>query len=175
MCSSDLTAWTILVVYLFVGADLFSFKGFKSPVSFLNPSIFDERRLFKFTLLYAGFAFIMTLIREVVKDLEDMEGDRKYDCKTMPIAWGVPATKVFTAVWIVVAATSLIVIQLYAWQSGKFFTPIYFLVFVVSPLFYLLKKFRHAIHTLDYANLSNVLKFIILAGILSMVILNLEI
>jgi len=53
----------------------------------------DEVRFFRFMVLYASFAFIISLIREVIKDMEDMEGDRKYGCRTMPILWGVNASK----------------------------------------------------------------------------------
>ncbi len=161
-----LTAWVILVVYLFVGADLFSLKGWA-----VNTDNFNVRRLFKFTLLYAGFAFVTTLIREVVKDLEDMEGDRKYDCNTMPIAWGVPASKVFIGVWIIVTAAALAIVQLYAWQSGWGFAAIYFLVLIIFPLAYMLRKLFHAKTSNDYHQLSNIIKFIILAGILSMLLL----
>jgi 4-hydroxybenzoate polyprenyltransferase len=38
--------------------------------------------------VYTSFAFIISLIREVIKDMEDMDGDRKYGCRTMPIVWG---------------------------------------------------------------------------------------
>jgi 4-hydroxybenzoate polyprenyltransferase len=161
-----LTSWTILVVYFFVGANIVSLNGWNNSYN-----IFDERRFFKVALLYAGFAFIMTLIREVIKDLEDMEGDRKYDCNTMPIAWGVPAAKVFVGVWIIVAATTLFIVQLYAWQSGRWVAALYFIFTLIIPLFYLLKKFSYAITTADYAKLSTIVKIIILAGILSMLFL----
>lgn len=161
-----LTSWTILVIYFFVGANIVSLNGWNNSYN-----IFDERRFFKVALVYAGFAFVMTLIREVIKDLEDMEGDRKYDCKTMPIVWGVPASKVFVAVWIIVAATTLAIVQLYAWQSGRWIAAMYFIITLIVPLFYLLKEFRYAITTEDYAKLSTIVKMIILAGILSMVFL----
>lgn len=165
-----LTAWTIMIVYFFVGQKIVA-------LNFWNETIndFDERRFFKLALLYAGFAFVMTLIREVIKDLEDMEGDRKYNCNTMPIAWGVPATKVFAAVWIVVAVATLIIIQLYAWQSGKWLAALYFIFTLIIPLFYLLKLFWKAITTADYARLSTIIKIIILAGIISMVFLKFKI
>jgi len=159
-----LTAWTILVVYFFVGANLFSLNGWE----FENDGI-NVRKLFKFTLLYAGFAFIMTLIREVIKDLEDMDGDRQYNCNTMPIAWGVPASKVFTAVWIIVATAVLLVVQLYVWQLGKWATALYFLVFIIAPLVLLLHKLKYAKSSSDFAKLSNLVKLIILTGIISMV------
>ncbi len=161
-----LTAWTILAVYFFVGAKMVSLNGWNDAYN-----VFNERKFFKLALLYAGFAFVMTLIREVIKDLEDMEGDRKYNCKTMPIAWGVPASKVFVAVWIIVAATTLFVIQIYAWQNGKWIAALYFIATIILPLFYLLKKFRYAVTTSDYATLSTIVKIIILAGIISMVFL----
>jgi 4-hydroxybenzoate polyprenyltransferase len=34
------------------------------------------------------FAFILTLVREALKDMEDIEGDEKFGCKTPPIVWG---------------------------------------------------------------------------------------
>ena len=60
-----------------------------------------QNKIMKLGFLYAGFAFILTLIREAIKDMEDMEGDARYGSKTMPIAWGVPATKVYVAVWMI--------------------------------------------------------------------------
>ncbi len=161
-----LTAWVILVVYLFVGADLFSLKGFEA-----DSENFNVRRLFKFTLLYTCFAFLTTLIREVIKDLEDMEGDRKYACNTMPIAWGVPATKVFVGVWIVVTIAALAIVQLYAWQSGWWLAALYILLLVILPALYLLKKLTKASVSSDYSTLSNIIKLIMLFGILSMLLL----
>ncbi len=161
-----LTAWVILVVYIFVGANILSLQGWVE-----NTHAFNVQKLFKFTFLYAGFAFVTTLIREVVKDLEDMDGDRKYDCRTMPIAWGVPASKVFVAVWLVVATTALAIVMLYAWQSGWWFAAVYFLILVILPLLLMLKKLYSAVESKDYHALSNIIKFVMLAGIISMLFL----
>ena len=162
---SALAAWVILVVYLFAGADILSITGWK-PIQGL-----DIKKLFLFTMLYAGFAFMMTIIREVIKDLEDMEGDRKYQCNTMPIAWGVPAAKVFTAVWIVVSIACLGVILVYAWQSGRWEGALYILLFLILPLAGLLWKLPRAIVPADFHHLSNVSKAVMLAGILSMLLI----
>ncbi len=158
-----LTGWVILVVYLFGGADIFSFQGWSTGVSSLNVPKF-----FKFTMLYTSFAFIMTIIREVIKDLEDMEGDRKYKCQTMPIVWGVPAAKIFTAVWIAVCIAILAVLQLYAWQSGWWGATIYILLLTVLPLAVLLQKLYKASTSAHYHALSKIVKMVMLAGILSM-------
>jgi 4-hydroxybenzoate polyprenyltransferase len=161
-----LTAWVILVVYLFAGADFFSLKGFAANTENIN-----VRKFFKFTLLYACFAFVTTLIREVIKDLEDMEGDRKYDCNTMPIAWGVPATKVFVGVWIVVTIAALAIVQLYAWQSGWWFAALYILLLVILPSIFLFRKLIKASSSADYHAQSNIVKLIMLFGILSLLLL----
>ena len=87
-------------------------------------------RIYKFAALYAGFAFIISLIREVVKDIEDMEGDSKYNSWTMPIAWGVPAAKVFVGVWFVVLIGALIIVQFYVLQIGWWMSAIYILLLI---------------------------------------------
>ena len=159
-----LTGWVILVIFFFGGADIFSFQGWNVGTFNLNVP-----RFFKFTLLYTSFAFITTLIREVLKDLEDMEGDRKYSCKTMPIVWGVPAAKIFTGVWITVCVALLAVVQLYSWQSGWWWAALYIMFLTILPLIILLKKLYKATTTAHYNELSKIVKMIMLAGILSMV------
>ena len=155
-----LTAWVIVVVYFFAGANITVWQP--------DTIAFDERRLFKYCMLYAGFAFIVSLIREVVKDLEDMEGDAKYDCKTMPIVWGVPTTKVYTAVWLIVCIAALGIVQLYAWQSGWWMIAVYCIAFIIIPMIIILKKLYKAVTPADYHKLSNSIKYVMLAGILSM-------
>lgn len=154
-----LTAWVIMAVYFFVasGASVRT-MGFQ----------FDIRKLFKLAILYAGFAFIVSLIREVIKDLEDMEGDRKYHCRTMPIVWGVPVAKVFTGVWIAVAMAALLIVQAYACISGWWSVALYGFVFTVLPFAQLLYKLAKAGTAADYHKLSSLVKAIMLAGILSM-------
>lgn len=163
---SALTAWVILVLYFayaHMGGAATAFKGWD-----LESYGFDIRKLFKYTVLYAGLAFIISLIREVVKDMEDMEGDARYFCKTMPLVWGVPATKVFVAVWSVVAVASLIIIQFYAWLLGNKIIVIYCILLIIAPMIYMVNKLYRAIGPNDYHNLSTVIKFVMLAGILSM-------
>lgn len=161
---SLLTAWTIIVIYIFSGASLINLKAAWESSNFT----LHNKQLFKYTIIYAGFAFIVSLIREVIKDLEDMHGDAKFDCKTMPIKWGVPASKVFAAVWIIVCIGSLAIIQLYAWQSGLWLSALYVTGTIIIPLLLILKKLKLATIPSDYHTISTYLKLIMLAGILSM-------
>lgn len=131
-------------------------------------------KLSRLTLLYASFAFIISLIREIVKDMEDMDGDRKYGCKTMPIVLGLNATKVFVYVWLTVLIASLIIVQFYVLQFGWWFwvSAIYCLVLVIAPLVYIFKKLYKAQTTHDFHAISTIIKWVMMAGILSMIFFN---
>ena len=155
-----LTAWVVVVIYFFCGASF--------DIWARSNNNFNEPKFFKLTILYAGFAFIVSLIREVIKDLEDREGDALYRCRTMPIVWGVPATKVFTAVWLVVAIAALSIVQLYAWQSGWWWIVLYSVLLTILPLVLILKKLYAAATPAEYHQLSTGVKIVMLTGILSM-------
>jgi len=127
------------------------------------------RRFMRISFLYAGFAFVISLIREVVKDMEDMEGDRKYGCKTIPITWGIPAAKVFVAVWLVVLIGMVSIVQIYVWQLGWYWSAAYSIVLIIAPLVWILRKLYQAQVPKDYHQLSTVIKLVMLAGLLSMI------
>ena len=112
---------------------------------------------------YALFAFFMTLIREIIKDMEDLKGDDTFGCRTLPIVWGIRKTKGF--IYLIMIAFSGIVISL-----NLFFTKLpfyYFLVFLFPPLFWLLYRLIRADTKKDYAWLSGFCKVIMLLGIIS--------
>ena len=156
---SLLMAWVILIIPL-------SKYPFKMVNDFLTDT--NEIRLFRFTVLYASFAFIISLIREVIKDMEDMDGDRKYGCRTMPIMWGINATKVFVAVWIIVLVAVLTILQFYVLTFGWWHCALYCLLLIIVPLVWVFKKLFKAQSVEDFHNLSKVLKLVMLMGISSM-------
>jgi len=129
------------------------------------------KRVYKFAALYAGFAFIISLIREVTKDLEDMEGDARYGCRTMPLAWGVPASKVFVGVWLVVLVSAIVLIQFYVLHSGWWWSAAYSVLFLVVPLIHIFRKVYSAQTSQQYHAVSSNIKWVMLLGILSMLII----
>ena len=159
-----LTAWVIIVVYFFAGATFIDYFGWNT---IHYP--YNIKQFYKLTILYAGFAFIVSLIREVIKDMEDMHGDAQFHCHTMPIEWGIPATKVFVAVWIVVCVASLLIVQLYVWQLGFWFIALYSIILAIIPLLLILKELYKSSTVVHYHRLSTYLKFVMLTGILSMI------
>lgn len=154
-----LTAWVILVLF---------FARHPMQGNIFSSAEHNEVRFFRLAILYAGFAFVISLIREVVKDVEDMEGDRRYGCNTMPIAWGVNAARLFVATWIIVLIGVLVILQLYVLPMGWWHLALYSLVTIIAPLVWVLRKLFTATTPAHFHKLSTVIKFVMLTGILSM-------
>jgi len=162
---SLLTAWVILVLFVCE----FRVTG-SADVELRN----ILSRLFKYAIVYGGFAFIISLVREAVKDIEDMEGDTRYGCRTMPIVWGVNVSKVFAGTWLVVLIGALIVIQFYVLQSWQWLAVVYCFLLLDLPLLWTLRKLYEAQTKADYHLLSSVIKAMMLVGILSMVFIGIH-
>jgi len=157
---SLLTAWSIAVVY---------FSKFTIQ-EILNPNIHDVAN-FKFAklmVLYSVFAFILTLVREALKDMEDMEGDQKFGCRTLPIVWGLKPTKVYISVWLIVVIGSLFFLMLYVIPFGYFLGILYCLLFIIVPLVLVLYRLKKSHASYDFKKLSLYIKIAMLFGILSM-------
>ena len=121
-------------------------------------------------LSFAFYAFLLTLIREIIKDIEDYEGDNAYGRQTMPIVLGVLNTKVIVVSFIIFAIFSL----LYAYFRflTDYITLIYFIVFLIIPLILLLYKIIIAETKNEYHSASRLSKLIMLAGILYSLVAN---
>ena len=156
---SILSAWVIFIV---------SIAEFRTSNT-LNTGLLVNQKIFKLSVTYGGFAFIITLIREVIKDLEDIAGDRKFGCTTMPIVWGQNATKVFVAVWLIVLTAAISIINIYIISFGWWLSATYSFLFIAIPLLWIFKKLTMALNTNDFHKLSTYVKWIMLSGIISMV------
>lgn len=115
-------------------------------------------------LIYALFAFFMTLVREIIKDMEDWRGDNTFGCRTLPIIWGIRKTKNFIFLLTGFFIVKLVVIHV--WVEPL---PIlYFAFFLFAPVLWLVLRLARADTTKDFYQLSGLCKIIMLLGILSM-------
>lgn len=116
-------------------------------------------------IIYSLFAFFMTLVREILKDMEDLKGDNTFGCRTLPIIWGIRRTKIIIYVLLALLFTSVLLL------NAKFVElPFYyFLVLLFVPLGFLLIRLIRADTRKDFYWLSQWCKIIMLLGILSMV------
>ncbi len=152
------------VIYLW----LFEFFMLKSnPITFpdtvkvfelLNPVIWS----------YFGFAFLVSVIREIIKDVEDIEGDKKIGSRTMPIILGFTKTKIVLISLIIICFVLLAFAQYYLYLNS-FQKVFWYLAIVVQPLLiYLCYLLIRSKSREDYHFPGNTAKIIMLAGILSM-------
>lgn len=117
---------------------------------------------------YSLFAFLSNLIREIIKDTEDMEGDAAHGCRTLPVVIGEKATR-----YISMCLTLLMIILLALVQQILFmhhFTILfwYILAAVQLPLAVLLAILWNAAQKSDYSRASLVCKILVITGVLSM-------
>jgi 4-hydroxybenzoate polyprenyltransferase len=113
---------------------------------------------------YAGFAFMINLIREIIKDMEDFEGDATFGRQTIPIVWGMK-----TARNIAISLIGLVILPilylLYFHLSDKIsFT--YIILFVVVPLLLIAFGTFWASTKKQYHTLSNMVKITMLTGLI---------
>jgi 4-hydroxybenzoate polyprenyltransferase len=115
---------------------------------------------------YAFFAFMLSLVRELVKDMEDLRGDAAFGCKTLPIVWGIRRTK--WVQYVLLAGLSLLLIGM----AGKVEQPLLKSVFflLILPIVLFTARLAVADSRSEFAWLSSFCKWIMLAGVLSMVL-----
>lgn len=159
---SLLTAWVVGVLFI---AEL-KFTDLNDLLQ--NNGVIQ--RLYKYTLVYAGFAFVVSLVREVIKDAEDIVGDKKYGCTTMPIVWGINVAKIYAATWLVVLMGVLIAIFFYTIINNWIWLVSLICLVLIIYLIFILVRIKKAITTKDFAYISNQIKLLMLVGILSILL-----
>ncbi|UII28830.1 geranylgeranylglycerol-phosphate geranylgeranyltransferase [Fulvivirga maritima] len=114
---------------------------------------------------YSLFAFAFTLIREIIKDMEDLKGDASFGCKTLPVVYGLRKTKIVIYILCVIFLVSLSMMA--HLLVGPEMT--YFCIGLILPLSALVYKLYVSDTVKDFNYLSNYCKVIMLLGILSMI------
>jgi 4-hydroxybenzoate polyprenyltransferase len=117
---------------------------------------------------YAFLAFLITMVREVVKDIEDMEGDKTREYETFPIVYG--ARK---SVWLGMGILTLLNFHMVylITESKNLYFGVFSGVFVLLPVFYFYHQLLTADEKADYMRIQRRLKWLMVSGILSVVFL----
>ena len=155
---SVLVAMSVLIVGLFELLPVVNTQNQATQLTF-----------FKILLDYALFAFIINLVREVAKDIEDIDGDYKAGMNTLPIAIGRErATKVLFALTLLplFGVVYYMLTYLYKQQIAVG----YFLLFLVAPLLYITIKSFSAKTKKDVRHISTILKIVMFLGMLSLLL-----
>jgi 4-hydroxybenzoate polyprenyltransferase len=122
----------------------------------------------RITLIFCLFAFITSLAREIIKDMEDIDGDKATGAKTMPISWGIETSK---AVCFFLISITIILLLVVIYNSIKYKAELitlpnmYILFGLICPLITLLYMTVRANSAKQFKHASLFLKFIMLLGI----------
>lgn len=167
-----------LIIGNVIIATLLSFSVIIIGIYDLYPATFDGNQkimglIFGILVDYAIFTFILNFIREIVKDLEDVNGDYNQGMSTLPIVFGKERTSklVFILSFIPIICI-FYYINFYVFSSGLLISTIYGLVFILAPLIYFTVKVWSAKTQENYHHLSKVLKLVLFFGILSIAIIS---
>jgi len=123
--------------------------------------------------IYMGFAFMVSLLREIIKDMEDYKGDNRFGCTTMPVKFGISTSKVVALVFTFISLAAAIIVQYFFYNIGFLILFGYFFIIDILIVIIIVNIFRAATKT-DYTKLSTFIKLLMLAGILSMVLIKFD-
>ncbi len=143
----------------------------KYPVNFsaLIPSFHFINRTI---LIYAGFAFLIHLIREIIKDCIDIKGDGLYQCKTLPIRLGLKKTNLVLI--IITLLTALLIMLFLPAIAGKnnWLNILYIGLFVEVPMLIVILNLNKTFVFSKFSASENILKFVLLSGVLNLLFLS---
>lgn len=154
-----LSGMTVLMVALIEFFYLYS----DDILQIINPQI--SRNIFIWIGGFAVFSFLLTFIREIVKDMEDEYGDRQNECRTMPVVLGFSFSKTIAIILIIITIGCLFYAMNFIAFDGTL-TLRYVIFGVVLPLLFVIYLIIKAKTKNDYKQISNFIKFIMLIGVL---------
>jgi len=139
---------------------------------FYNKTLFEEieNHMSHFAVIsaHAMFLFLLLLVREMIKDLENLKGDLANDYQTIPILYNETVSKqIITVLTFLTILPVYILINVY--DVG--YMDIYFYVCFVTLLFFLIYLWKSNSKE-QYLLLHNVLKFLIVSGVFCIVLIN---
>lgn len=158
----------------FTVASLVTLNVFILVLFDLNNSIISNNNFVLTTILIVSFfAFCINLIREIVKDIEDINGDYALNMNTLPILLGRKRTKYIATI---LSVFPLIILVLFvAFYSDEFrVASTYTIIFIILPLLYLTLKLPKTSSKKGFHKLSNMLKIVMFFGINIFIVLSIS-
>ena len=123
---------------------------------------------------YAFFAFLTTIVREIIKDIEDIEGDRANGCRTLPITTSLQTTRLVLTGLIMLTIFLLIPCQILCWKNNMQVLAFFIAPAIQLQLVLLLVNLFKAENKSDYHTASTSMKWIMVAGIIGIQLINIH-
>jgi 4-hydroxybenzoate polyprenyltransferase len=122
--------------------------------------------LFKFIGGFAIFSFLLTLLREIIKDMEDLKGDEAFGLRTLPVTFGINKAKKIAFFIILLTIISIGIVQYFQLTNGDTLSFSYMLAAVQLPLLYLAFRLKGAETPVEYNAAGMLTKLIMVIGLL---------
>lgn len=140
-------------------------------VGIFEPKIYEtSHSSFNFILGYGFFAFIVSIAREIIKDMEDIKGDAALNCRTVPIVMGVKGGKIISSVFLVGIMVFIGYLQSDQYKLGDMMSFWYFLLALQLPLIFTIGLTLSAKTKKDFHLAVLFAKGVMAAGVFSMLI-----
>jgi 4-hydroxybenzoate polyprenyltransferase len=154
---------------------------FFEPIIFYNNTLeftTSTQLIFKASLIFAIFAFIIQWLREMIKDMQDINGDTKTLGKTLPIITSIKTTKYACAILIASVIILMSWFQIHFFYHQNFYTlfkswNLFNFILIQFPLLFILIKIWKTNTASQFKTLSNILKIVMFGGVLSMMFIKL--
>jgi 4-hydroxybenzoate polyprenyltransferase len=156
-----LSAFVVIIYWVF---EFYFLK--EHPEAFIDASRYFYQ-LNRLLLGFAAFAFLVSLVREMIKDLQDLEGDSKQGALTLPVVIGLRNTKLLAAGLLIATIAGLAWYQLIMAKSGYRQMAIALMLAQLLLTFTLVRTFMASTKS-DFGRISAILKWAMAAGMLSM-------
>ncbi len=121
--------------------------------------------------VHAIFLFLLIAMRELTKDLENIKGDLAHNYRTMPVVYGEKLSKLMLTIFTFLTITSAVLLILF-FKIGHMYYFFYFSILLLTVFLFILWKSNKKTH---YLLLHNILKFIIVAGVFSISLIDISV
>lgn len=132
----------------------------------LSSLLFSIKYLLYWVVGYSAFAFLLTFIREIIKDMEDIEGDKAFGGKTLPIVFGIDKAKIVAQLITVVTLLCILFVEAIQFMAKDWISLAYFVVLITAPLIWVWYHIGTAKEKKHFFIISQLIKVIMLFGIL---------
>lgn len=122
--------------------------------------------------VYMVFSFLANMMREIVKDIEDMDGDTQAGIVTYPIRYGRDNACRLVLISAVTTIGLLVTWVVYSYGLLGFRPTMFLLLFIVAPLAIVIQILTKSTAKRDFTRISSLLKWIMIAGIVSIVLIS---
>ena len=161
-----------LLVSLFSAAVVIAVLApFLSEISVIDDSV--QKQILRPFSFYFLFAFLLSLIREIVKDMEDYQGDKSRSCNTLAVSLGDEKAKVFVLFFSVLFIAILIAWITFYWSEIPLVFSLYLATVALVPMLVVIYtvpsiKGSWSFKKQEYHKVSSWLKYIMIGGILAL-------